>query len=206
MNAVSERIYITLKEKATADFFSELFPTVLEGDADGFSDVSLVVWKKDINASTERVETDDEKSEEQSKVENACRKFACHRFVLASRSSVFNRTFAGGKWKEDKGVVEIVDIDEKTMENVFRYIYLGQFPNSETIKMEQVSNVVYAADKYDLAQLTNWRVSLTIYKLLCSDAVNAFELADRHGVEQLKAVCLSILSMDSGDFLQKSRG
>ena len=48
-----------------------------------------------------------------------------------------------------KGVVDVVDVKEKTMEKVVEFIYSGEIEDMD----DQLEKLLYAADKYEIQGL-----------------------------------------------------
>jgi hypothetical protein len=75
--------------------------------------------------------------------------FKCHKAILAARSEVFYSMFQmSGSTEKKTGEVKVEDIDAKTMKSLLMYMYKNHFPG-----VEASMNLLYAADKYNLAEL-----------------------------------------------------
>ena len=71
----------------------------------------------------------------------------CHKIVLCLGSEYYRRMFSGS-FVESKGKVVVTDISSTTMIKVLKFIYTG-FINEVEIDVD----VLYAADKYEMAHL-----------------------------------------------------
>ena len=54
------------------------------------------------------------------------RQISCHKFILASRSSVFDAMFTHDMEENKRGKVDIVDLDGETVHDMILYIYSGK--------------------------------------------------------------------------------
>ena len=78
--------------------------------------------------------------------------FPCHKLILSLRSHVFKRMFSSDLKinEKDEATLEIIDISAETMKAFLNFIY------TDELKAEEITtNLLFAADKYDVKRLTN---------------------------------------------------
>ncbi|CAL8123465.1 unnamed protein product [Orchesella dallaii] len=79
--------------------------------------------------------------------------FRVHKAVISARSPMFAAMFQSGMRESQTGVVRISDVNSKTMANVLCYIYRGKTDDIDWSNVNQVQQLIYAADKYSLMGL-----------------------------------------------------
>lgn len=85
--------------------------------------------------------------------------FHVHKNILAARSRVFSAMVQHEMIKQNKGIVEILDIDAEVMQEVLRFIYTGKVNNLQMLTFDLLS----AAEKYELQGL----------KTVCEDVITS---------------------------------
>ncbi|KAJ6621060.1 Speckle-type POZ protein-like [Pseudolycoriella hygida] len=123
------------------------------------------------------------------------RMFKVHKSILATASPVFDKLFQR-KCKE--GVPNhsrIDDTDPTIFQYLLDYIYCGKLP--EEIHDGQVArNVFKVANYYQINRLEEVCVSVLKYSLTKDNAVDAFELAETYGLEDVKMMAWSIIQFE----------
>jgi len=71
------------------------------------------------------------------------KKFPCHRNILSTRSSVFERMFNSNMAEAKSRTVVIEDMEADTLQRLLEFTYTG-----EVTDMQEVMELLYAADKY----------------------------------------------------------
>jgi hypothetical protein len=104
-----------------------------------------------------------------------------HRSIIATRSPVFERKHLSQMLESRTNQILVDDIDHQTMYEVLRYLYTRKVQNVETL----ASNLMYAAEKYDIADLKSLCASAMISQLSINNALKTLVLADRYNEEQL---------------------
>jgi speckle-type POZ protein len=104
-----------------------------------------------------------------------------HRNIIATRSPVFERMLTSQMLESRTNQILVEDIDHQTMYEVLRYLYTNEIQNINTL----ASNLMYAAEKYDIPVLKSICVSALISQLSINNALETLVLADRYNEEQL---------------------
>jgi speckle-type POZ protein len=104
-----------------------------------------------------------------------------HRNIIATRSPVFERKHLSQMLESRTNQILVEDIDHQTMYEVLRFLYTRKVQNIETL----VSNLMYAAEKYDISDLKSICVSAMISQLSINNALKTLVLADRYNEKQL---------------------
>jgi speckle-type POZ protein len=121
---------------------------------------------------------------------------AAHRYVLASRSSVFNAELFGVMKEGDTTtVIRIDDMDARVFKALLYFAYTDSL--SETKKDEEevmCQHLLVAADRYDMQ-----RLKLICEEILCEyldvrTVATILALADQHNCDGLKKACFDFLS------------
>ena len=121
----------------------------------------------------------------------------CHEAILRTRSPVFERMFQQDMKESSTRELIIDDIKKDTVQAMLEYIYTGEV----TMKVKNESELIYVADKYELAGL----LELCFHKL--SDVeenmvVDILILADRHNLEDFKKVAMQRILMNKSKFVK----
>jgi len=117
------------------------------------------------------------------------RHFKCHKAILSSRSPVFRAMFQHKSMLEQqKNAVDIQDLSAATVERMLKYVYSGRMD-----MMDDMCDLLAAADKYDLKELkSSCEMSLS-ESLSNQNAVDLLILADRHTSHDLRKAALDFL-------------
>lgn len=119
----------------------------------------------------------------------------CHETILRMRSPVFARMFEQKMSESTNRVLSICDVKEDTVEALLEYIYTGEI----TMKVENESELLYIADKYEIAGL----LELCFHKLPEVEldmVVDILIMADRHKLEDFKKVAMQRIQMNKAKF------
>ncbi|GFR02800.1 speckle-type POZ protein [Trichonephila clavata] len=100
-----------------------------------------------------------------------------HKNILSARSPVFSAMFKNEMREKQENVVEISDLDFSTLRTMLFYIYTG---NTDDLTKSNVQDILYAADKYQLAGLKD--ICYEHSKSTASDenVLNILVLGDMH--------------------------
>ena len=92
-------------------------------------------------------------NEEQSDIKIVCddEEFPCHKFILSSRSDVFQVMFSTKESREElDGILKIDDISAQTMRTFLKFMY------KDALDKEDIDpNLLIAAEKYNVKRLKN---------------------------------------------------
>ncbi|XP_065202488.1 speckle-type POZ protein-like [Planococcus citri] len=112
------------------------------------------------------------------------KEYPAHKAILAARSPVFATMFKKGQESGKKiKRVDITDLrDEKTVDEMLRYIYTGKCENIR----ELADDLLTAANKYGLSGLEKMCMKTLCKNLTIENAANMLLLADKHHANELK--------------------
>ncbi|XP_063410022.1 BTB/POZ domain-containing protein 3-like [Mytilus trossulus] len=114
-----------------------------------------------------------------------CKPIKAHRYMLCSRSQVFHTMFQGSMPDD----INVPDLDENTFDLVLKYIYSDEIE----ITWENLSDVLYAADKYMLSRVKQKCSDLLKTTAHSSDAVVALSIAAQFHLEGLQRESLQFI-------------
>jgi len=120
----------------------------------------------------------------------------CHRIILSSSSSVFERMFETNMAEAKSGEVEIEDMSASTLERLLEFTYTG-----EVTDMQDVMELLYAADKYQMSDLVRMCAGHLQGEITPAMAPDILALADRHNVLRLKQVVMERILCDKSLFM-----
>lgn len=133
-----------------------------------FSDVKLIIGDKELNV---------------------------HKNVLAARSRVFAAMFDHPMKEQQENKVEIEDIDYDVMQQILHFIYTGKVNVEKAIPL--YSDLLIAADKYELDGLKLLCEDSLIVKLSLRNVGTLLNLADRHKADELKKAAMKFIANHS---------
>jgi len=110
------------------------------------------------------------------------KEFKAHKLILAAASPVFDAMFKEGTREHQESCVNILDIDSDVFDVFLRYLYSGQVDQLD----EMVSDLLAAADKYDVQSLREICFHHMVKNISVDTAVDMLALADRYNVETIK--------------------
>lgn len=118
-------------------------------------------------------------------------KYPVHRCIIAARSEVLKKMLSSSMSESKTKQAVMEDIKGNTLIEMLRFIYTGTVENLESI----ASNLLYAAEKYDLTEL-KLRCADELIKTLSSENVfKSLVLADQCNAERLKQKCFEFIKM-----------
>lgn len=122
-------------------------------------------------------------------------KLQVHRNILTFSSEYFMKLFTTDMQEKDKNLVEFNDIDSTTMKDVLDFIYKKEF-NGKT--STQIINLIYAAEKFQIAKLKR-KSSEELMKFLdVSKAIGFFFIADLYKFDKLFKACVNMIKENYG--------
>ncbi|XP_063675200.1 speckle-type POZ protein homolog [Bolinopsis microptera] len=107
--------------------------------------------------------------------------FNLHKSVLSAWSEVFLAMFSS-PMIEREGDLNITDCSEVTFENLVRYLYSEQIPDTEG----EVTDLLIIADKYLISRLKRRCEEVMIEYMQVHNIAELAELATKHGCQLLK--------------------
>jgi len=123
----------------------------------------------------------------------------CHKFILSSRSAVFQRMFRNKMVENLESSMTISDFDPCIVESMVKYMYSAEVDNLE----EEADRLLVAADKYDLEELKELcEVTLT-QNLNLENAVDLLLHADIYNAKMLKEAALKFVKDNASSIAQK---
>jgi speckle-type POZ protein len=114
-----------------------------------------------------------------------------HRCILAARTAVFEAVLRTCTMQGKTKKLTLNDIDSATMLEILRYIYTGKVQNLDKL----ASQVLAAADKYDLKILKTMCEYKLCNQLAKDNVMNFLLLADRYHMKKLEERCFEILKL-----------
>lgn len=112
-----------------------------------------------------------------------------HKVILASRSKYFEAMFSHQETRESlTNRVDIEDISTEALKSMVKFIYTNSVADDEI-----TTDLLTAADKYDIGPLFQRCVDNLSEKVLPETAVSYFLSAHLHGAEELKQKCLKLI-------------
>jgi len=126
--------------------------------------------------------------------------FYCHRMILARRSTHFRTLLEGGFKESHTRVIEIKDMDVKTLRTVLKYIYSGELDNMESNAMF----LMEAAQRFDLADLKDIceKYLATNYMKL-ENVIDTLVMADLHEGKNLKKAAMELIIANSNAIIKQ---
>ncbi|XP_023316452.1 speckle-type POZ protein A-like [Trichogramma pretiosum] len=123
----------------------------------------------------------------------ACGKeIPAHRLMLAAASPVFNAMFSHDMLEKESQTVNMVDINFEAVVEMLRYIYTGNIENDE---IAIITDLLVAADKYQLGELKNRCEKTLSSKLSSANAVDILKVADKHGAKYLEKKAVDFVKL-----------
>lgn len=97
-----------------------------------------------------------------------------HKSILAARSKVFKSMLCSDMKEIKESAMEVSDLDFTTMKEVLRFIYCNEVENLDEI----ASDLIYAAEKYDLDGLKKICIDSMIKTLSVENVIQALVIAE----------------------------
>ncbi|XP_014237850.1 uncharacterized protein LOC106659688 [Trichogramma pretiosum] len=118
------------------------------------------------------------------KLRSSCGKeIPAHRVVLAAASPVFKAMFSHDMVENKSQSVDMNDISYDAVVEMLRYIYTGSVKTQE---FSLTTEVLTAADKYQLDDLKNKCEQILISTLSTENAINVLKVADKYNLSLMK--------------------
>ena len=132
------------------------------------------------------------------KVECGGKSFDCHKAILAARSPVFLAMFQANMKENETNTVIIDEVQAEVISEMLSFIYTGNI-SSQDISSEIVSELLAAADKYQLDHLKNICEDRLCSTLEVANCVEYLVLGDMYQTFKLKRMALRLVveNMDS---------
>lgn len=105
-----------------------------------------------------------------------------HKNILATRSNVFERMMETALKEGEEKKAKIDDIDSRALKELVRFMYCGRVQEIDPI----ATDLIYAAEKYDLMDLKPLCVESLVKQLSLKNAIETLMLADLHKENALK--------------------
>ena len=106
-----------------------------------------------------------------------------HRIILAARSSVFKRMLSQGGFREQQtGRIKIEEMDVNILRQMIRFVYT----DSVEVDEANVPALFYAADRYDIKNLTKYCLDRMLQHVDATSAAECYRLAHLRGHEELR--------------------
>lgn len=112
-----------------------------------------------------------------------------HKNILSIRSPVFEAMITSTMKEGTEKKVVIDDIEGRTLMELIRYVYSGKVHEIDSIATE----LLYAADKYDLQDLKPLCVESLALNIRVENALEIFVLADLHQERYLKKFAMDFV-------------
>ena len=119
-----------------------------------------------------------------------------HKYILSKKSSVFCAMFRHDTIENRTGRIMIKDISIRAMKEVLRHIYTGNVPFCD----ENPSDILMAADKYDLNILKEGCESRICDNLKLDNAIELLAVADQCQAPKLKTKAMKLI-IDNADVI-----
>lgn len=120
--------------------------------------------------------------------------FDAHQVILAARSPVFRAMFQAEMKEKESRQVEILDLKAKVIPEMLKYIYNGSCcVNDKKPDVEMVSDLLGAADKYQIDILKEMCENVLSGTLVIDNALRLLSLADMHSANDLKRNALDMV-------------
>jgi len=126
--------------------------------------------------------------------------FKAHKAIVAARSPVFRAMFCHQMEESKLNRVDITDIPSHVFKEMLSFLYTGAAPNLD----EMASELLAAADKYDLERLKVMCEESLCTNLSVENVAGIVILADLHSASQLKQVSLDFINNHAMDVMETS--
>lgn len=104
-------------------------------------------------------------------------KYAAHKVIIKARSSVFRAMLEHDMTEKNEGAVNIPDCDPHIFPDFLLYLYTGQL---DDISKENVFQLYYMSDKYDVKELKLNCVDYIVNNLSIDIICDVVALATKH--------------------------
>ncbi|XP_014227700.1 protein maternal effect lethal 26-like [Trichogramma pretiosum] len=111
------------------------------------------------------------------------KKIPAHRTVLAAASPVFKTMLSNDPLKNKNQSINLTEVSYDVAFEIWRYIYTGNIKNND---FSLASDVLAAADKYQLEELINKCGEVLRSKLSSENVIQTLAIADKYSLNLLK--------------------
>ena len=108
--------------------------------------------------------------------------YRAHRVILRSRSPVFYSALKHDMKEKTQGEIDISDCDPHIFRDFLLYLYTGKL---DTLSKENVFDLYYISDKYDVKELKLQCVDFILCNLDKDTVCNSIILATRHSEQEV---------------------
>ena len=124
----------------------------------------------------------------------------CHKMILTSRSVVFDAMFSHDTKENRSGKIVIEDFDINVVQGMLEYIYSGHVKDIKLI----ASDLLVAADKYDLQNLKKLCVTSLCINMNCSNVLDILVLSEVYDISTLRSSSLEFIIEHRKEILNQS--
>ena len=135
-------------------------------------------------------------SKEMSDIQIKCgdKTFDAHQFLLSTWSPVFRGMFQAEMKEKESKMVEIQDLDSTVVLDLLKFMYTGRCCINEANPVPKaVSDLLQAADKYQVVVLKKMCEEVMIKILEPNNSLEILEYADMYGAQELKKRALDLV-------------
>ncbi|CAL1282494.1 unnamed protein product [Larinioides sclopetarius] len=126
-----------------------------------------------------------------------------HWAVLCSRSPYFKRMFESEMKERVQNFVTVTDISITTLKNLVEFLYTTYFfENEKRFDMEELFEMYYAADKYEVMDLRTLCAQKIMNNASVDNVGQILQLAHRHSDKALKMGAVSFIRLHSDAVFQ----
>ncbi|GBM15130.1 Protein roadkill [Araneus ventricosus] len=126
-----------------------------------------------------------------------------HWAVLCSRSPYFKKMFESKMQERVQNSVTITDISVTTLKNLVEFLYTAYFfENEKGGDMEELFELYYAADKYEVMDLRILCASKIMSNASADNVGQILQLAHRHNDKDLKMQAMGFIQFHSDEVFQ----
>lgn len=119
--------------------------------------------------------------------------FRAHKVILAARSKVFAAMFSHEMSENINKTIEIKDLKPETVEKMLGFIYSDKIDDLDL--KELATELIAAADKYDLKRLKEICIEALHKNLGIHNALETLKAADMYLIPDLKKLALNFVSL-----------
>ena len=117
-----------------------------------------------------------------------------HQVILSAWSPVFRGMFQAEMKEKESKEVEIQDLDPSIVLEMLKFIYTGRcFIHDEDPDPKSVSDLLQAADKYQVVELKKMCEEVMIKMLEPNNSLQILEYADMYGAQELKKQAVDLV-------------
>ncbi|XP_071035267.1 TD and POZ domain-containing protein 4-like [Parasteatoda tepidariorum] len=125
-------------------------------------------------------------------------KFFAHKFILRTRSPVFDTMFEQNMLENQSNVVDIVDMDAKTVNDFLKFLYTGTV---DIMDLESAKKLLLAADKYHVPSLVDECANFMKPIISVINVCEIISIADLVNCKSLKLNALQFIRGNAAEVL-----